>query len=68
MKLGRTLMHLLALDYEIAVELFDRLGNGQMIISPPNACDWVISFKEFNAFDEVEIEYNELAEIKRLYD
>ena len=66
-KLGETLAYRLCLGYEVTVELYDRLGNGKIYFSKKGEAASFVDFKEFNTFDSVQISYNKLGTIKRLY-
>ena len=66
-RMGAKVRHMLGLGYECEVVLEDRLGNGIMYFYREGSTTIAIPFKEFNAFDETEIEYNELGTITRNY-
>ena len=66
-RMGKKLHHMIALGYEIEVVLEDRLGNGIMYFYHPVNTTIAIPFTEWNVADDVEITYNELGTIKKLY-
>ena len=66
-KLGETLAYRLCLGYEVTVELYDRFGNGTLFFTKKGENEAFVDFKEFNTFDSVQISYNKLGTIKRLY-
>lgn len=66
-RMGNKIKHMLALGYECEVVLENRLGDGIMYFHREDVTTIAVPFTEFNVSDEVEIEYNELGTIKRLY-
>ena len=66
-RMGRKLYQMLGLGYECEVHIETIDGSGIMYFYRENDTTIAIPFTEFNTFDEVEIEYNELGTIKRLY-
>ena len=68
LKLGEVLAYRLCLGYKVTVELFDRFGNGQILFKHKDeAGEAVVEFEAIKVEDLVTIEYNKLAEVKRLY-
>ena len=66
-KFGAKLRHMLALGYDITVILTDEFWNGYMEFIREGSTTIIVPFEKFNTFDEVEVSYNELAEIKKDY-
>lgn len=66
-KLGAKLRHMLGLGYDITVILTDEFWNGYIEFIREGSTTIVVPFEKFNAFDEVEVSYNELAEIRKDY-
>ena len=67
-RLGEKLAYNLCLGREVIIELFDRLGNGQILINEKNGDNITfIEFKEIKVEDIVTIEFNKLGIVKRLY-
>ena len=67
-RLGEILAYKLCLGYKITVELIDRFGNGRILFKHKNeAGEAVVEFEAIKVEDLVTIEYNKLAEVKRLY-
>lgn len=66
-RMGRKLHQMLGLGYECEVQIETIDGSGIMYFYRENTTTIAIPFTDFNTFDEVEIEFNELGTIKRLY-
>ena len=64
-RMGKGLHHLIAMGWEIEVEV-DKFGTGIMMFHHPVNCTTFVEFTEFNVNDWVEIQYNELGTIKRV--
>lgn len=65
-RMGAKVKHMLALGYECEVVL-ETFTDGIMYFHREDVSTIAVPFTDFNTFDEVEIEYNELGTIKRLY-
>lgn len=66
-RMGNKIKHMLGLGYEFKVVLENREGTGIMYFEREGSTTIAVPIAEFNISDEVEIEYNELGEIQRLY-
>ena len=67
-KLGEYLAYQLCLGYEAIIEIENRFGDGTIYINRKNGDS--VTFIEFEAIkveDIVQIEYNKLGTVKRLY-
>ena len=65
-KLGKELHHKIACGWEITCDIKDEFGNGELIFRGERG-NVFVPFTEINVGDIVEMEYNELAEVKRSY-
>ena len=65
-KMGKKIQHMIALGYECEVVL-ETFTDGIMYFHHKDFTTIAVPITDWNTFDEVEIEYNELGTIKRLY-
>ena len=66
-KLGAKLQHMLGLGYEVLITLTDEFWNGYIEFIREGSTTIIVPFESFNAFDEVEVTYNELGKIIKNY-
>lgn len=65
-RMGRKIREMISLGYNCEVVL-ETFTDGIMYFHHKDFTTIAVPFTDWNTFDEVEIEYNELGTIKRLY-